>query len=60
MNRETIEQLHEKHPEGKPLYEELIMEGPINEVNPVIFDTIDADLVQKIALKPKVPRDHQD
>ena len=53
MNRETIEQLHEKHPKGKPLYEELIMEGPINEVNPVIFDTIDADLVQKIALRTK-------
>ena len=51
MTIETVEQLHEKHPKGEPLNTELILAGPINEINPVIFDDINGDLVKKVALK---------
>ena len=53
MTLETIEQLHEKHPNGEPINTEMILEGPIEEVNPVIFHDINADLVKKVVLKMK-------
>ena len=53
INDETIQLLHEKHPEGEPLHEEMLLEGPVKSIHPVIFDDIDSTLVQKIALKMK-------
>ena len=53
INDDTIEQLHEKHPQGQPLNEEMMLEGPMRYIHPVIFDEIDEDLVQKVALRMK-------
>ena len=35
------------------LYDELILEGPVNKIERVIFDAITPELIQKIALKSK-------
>ena len=53
MTEETIKQLHEKHPKGESKKPEMILEGPMEEVNPVIFEEINAELVKTIALKMK-------
>ena len=53
INEETIKLLHEKHPVGEPLHEEMLLEGPVQSVHPVIFDDFDSALVQKVALKMK-------
>ena len=50
---ETIKQLHEKHPVGEPKHEEMLLNGPVAEVHPVVFDDLNADLVRKIATKMK-------
>ena len=53
INPETIAQLHDKHPKAESAHPEMILEGPMNDVNPIIFDDINANLVQKMALKTK-------
>ena len=51
LNDATRALLKEKHPDGKPLIEDLLLEGPIPAVHSVIFDEIDAELVKAMALK---------
>lgn len=53
MNDETIELLHEKHPKGEPVNEEMLLRGPPVYVHPVIFDDIDEEMVKKTAIKTK-------
>ena len=48
MNAETLRQLHEKHPPGEARHQEMLLNGPLNHVHPVLFDSINADLIQKI------------
>ena len=46
INDETIQQLHEKHPQGEPLYSEMLLYDPVKKiVHPVDFS---AALVQKV------------
>ena len=51
INEESIRQLHDKHPKGEELHEELLLNGPIKQTHPVIFDKLDAELVLKTSLK---------
>ena len=53
INEETIKQLYEKHPEGEPINDTMILQGPAQYVHPVIFDSMDEELVQKVALKTR-------
>ena len=53
INDDTIRQLHEKHPEGEPLHDEMLLNGPVKYVHPVVFDEFNSDLVQKVALRTK-------
>ena len=53
INDDTIKKLYEKHPPAEPLRNELLMHGEVRHVNPVIFDSINADLIQKIAIRTK-------
>ena len=50
---DTIRQLHEKHPVGEPQHEEMLLNGPIQHVHPIIFDDINGELVQKVAMRMK-------
>ena len=53
MTDDTIRQLHEKHPKGEPINDVMVLNGPIEEINPVIFDDFNGDLVKKVALRMK-------
>ena len=53
ITEETMKLLHEKHPTGEPLHEEMLLSGPIQQVHSVIFDDINGDLVRKVAMKMK-------
>lgn len=43
--------LSEKHPLAQPLHEEMLLQGPIKLVDPIIFNEINADLIQKTAAR---------
>ena len=51
INEETIRQLHEKHPVGEPIHDEMLLAGPKQHVHPVLFDDINGELVRKVAMK---------
>ena len=53
INAETCSLLKEKHPEAAPKFQEMLLNGPVNKVEPVIFESITAELIQKLSLKTK-------
>ena len=53
MNADTLKELRTKHPEGQPVREEMILNGPIMHVNSVIYDDITSDSIMKAAIRTK-------
>ena len=51
LDRQTIELLKEKHPESRETNESNLLSGPIQHIDPIVFDTIDEEMVRKAALK---------
>ena len=49
----TIRTLQQKHPQASPKYNDLLLQGPQLKVNPVTFDNIDEQSVQRAALRSK-------
>ncbi len=49
LNNETMELLRTKHPDGKEANEEALLPGEIPTVEPIIFETIDEQMVLKAA-----------
>ena len=49
INDENIKLLNEKHPKAKIADEDMILEGPINYVDSIIFENITGDLIKKIS-----------
>ena len=45
----VIQELKKKHPESSPSLESSLMKGPIEEVDAVIFDSIDSSRIEKVA-----------
>ena len=53
LNENTLKELLQKHPEGQPLHEEMLLEGPVEKVSSVIFDEITSDSILKAAVRTK-------
>ena len=53
LNDETLSLLEQKHPEGREVNEDFILQGPISTVNPIVYDVIDGSRVLKAAQKTK-------
>ena len=53
INDSTTTLLYEKHPTAEPMYRELLLSGPINSVEPVIFYSITPELIRKLILRTK-------
>ena len=51
LNVSTMQELHLKHPESKPKYEDLLLEGPVKYMNSVIYDEIDDEVIMKAAIR---------
>ena len=48
-----MQELHLKHPDAKPKYDDLLFQGPIKFLSPVIYDTINEDTIAKAAIITK-------
>jgi hypothetical protein len=53
MNSETMGLLQEKHPEASETSEDAIVSGPKEYINPIIYESIDASLIRKMACTTK-------
>ena len=45
--------MNQKHPRGQDTQEDMILKGPIKEVNPVIYEEITSELIRKMASRVK-------
>ena len=53
LNKETLGLLIQKHPESEEATKDVILQGPIKEANPIVFETIDESLILKSAQATK-------
>ena len=53
LNQSTLNDLRQKHPEGQQINEEMILQGPVENVSSVIFDEITSDSILKATIKTK-------
>ena len=49
----TMQELHIKHPEAKPLNDDLLLQGPVKFLSPVIYDDLCDETILKSALHTK-------
>ena len=53
LNEEAMTELKKKHPDAQPQLQQLLLHGPVKQVNPVIFDQIDGGTILQAASKTK-------
>ena len=53
LTDETMQGLLQKHPPASPINDDMILQGPSFPVNSIIYDNINASLIQKCAIKTK-------
>ena len=53
LTDETLHLLRTKHQEMQNAHEEVLLQGPIKQVHPVVYEAIDEALISKAALKTK-------
>ncbi|MCH2405735.1 MAG: hypothetical protein MK200_06040, partial [Nitrosopumilus sp.] len=53
INDDTYTLLSEKHPNAEPKFQNMLLEGPIKNVEAAIFDSITPELIQQVSLKTK-------
>ena len=53
LSENTMECLLEKHPEASPRFEQMLLQGPTNKINDIIYDDINAELIKKCSIKTK-------
>ena len=53
LDNNTIAELHIKHPEANPLHNDLLIQGPIKFLSPVIYDEIIEDTILKAVSRTK-------
>ncbi|XP_066919036.1 uncharacterized protein [Clytia hemisphaerica] len=50
LDDQTINLLRQKHPEGRDTNENNLLNGPIQHIDPIVFECIDEEMVSKAAL----------
>ena len=53
LSADVIRTLRQKQPDVKPSIDTMMLHGPFNHVNEIIFDGIKTDLVRKCAIRTK-------
>ena len=53
LNKKTLEQLKQKHPQRRDADPEIMLPDKLEEIHPIKFDSIDAENVRKTALKTR-------
>ena len=53
LNDKVLEALKEKHPDAEDINDIMVLHGPKNYVDQVIFEEINAELIQKMTMKTR-------
>ena len=47
LNDETLKTLHDKHPQGKDIDDNIMLQGPIKPIHPIVYNAIDETTIIK-------------
>ena len=53
LTTETLQELQTKHPPGQPKFAEMLLQGPINKIDSVIFEELTSETILKAAVLTK-------
>ena len=53
LNKDTISKLTQKHPKGKTVSQDILLNGPLQKIHPVKFQSIDEKMIRKVAIRTK-------
>ena len=53
LNKDTISKLIQKHPKGKTASQDILLNGPLQNIYPVKFQSIDQKMIRKAAIRTK-------
>ena len=51
LNKDTLSKLIQKHPEGKTTSQDILLNGPLQNIHPVNFQSIDKEMIRKAAIR---------
>ena len=53
LNKDTLSKLIQKHPKGKTASQDILLNGPLQNIHPVKFQSIDEEMIRKAAVRTK-------
>ena len=53
LNKDTLSKLIQKHPKGKTASQDILLNGPLQNIHPVKFQSIDEKMIRKAVTKTK-------
>ena len=53
VNRYTLSKLIQKYPKGKTVSQDVLLNGPLQNIHPVKFQSIDEEVIRKAAIRTK-------
>ena len=53
LNKDTISKLTQKHPKGKTVSQDILLNGPLQKIHLVKFQSIDEKMIRKVAIRTK-------
>ena len=54
LSDDVLQELKLKYLEASPTYDDLLLRGPVNEVHDIIFDDINEELIEKVAIEQQM------
>ena len=53
LNKDTLSKLIQKHPKGKTASQDILLNGPLQDIYPLKFQSSDEEMVRKGAIRTK-------
>ena len=53
LSKDTLSKLIQKHLKGKMASQDTLLNGPLQNIHPVIFQSIDEEMIRKAAIRTK-------
>ena len=53
LNKDTLSKLIQKHPKGKTTSQDILLNGPLQNIHPVKFQSVHEEMIRKAAIRTK-------
>ena len=53
LKKDTLSKLIQKHPKGKTASQNILLNGPLQNIHPVKFQSVDEEMIRKAVVRTK-------